>query len=473
MEASHLGESWAEDGDFDSLDDGLQAFREPSIYVTRSNDVHNTVLPTHDGLGTFLLSTAPIRQGSRPNDQSNSKRKLVDTQASVDHFSLEPLEGPDLLISNEKRARIERWRSEQCQALLDEIDVESKEQQYHASTITKDFSQSSRALDTGADKSAAGPTETESRAPDEGDSPEPLWKRLTVSFVRDVIGIDEPLLSVIVGETLPEDIYALTELQPPIAGGRPSVSHGPFPGGTWPDRLLYRIAHDLGLLVNILSPHNGNVHPPYATESSSYAGIPLTDSTPMMPDKSSYLKSSTLFDQTPVFLPTIHDRSKDNSAGHDMDMSPESENPKPSETGDDERLRRERQYWERELDIKMVFRFLRGRLLSGPNSNDPEAFSQPGASGISSERRADAIRRHHPLVARNRRLSIDKFVRQNRLQNPRRSLSNCATESLQGRQRSSLARSKDSTHNYWDLGASIGSGSVMMSSGVMGAWGEV
>ena len=42
-----------EDGELDSLDSHLHEFREPSLY--KQGDASGTVLPTHDGLGSFRL----------------------------------------------------------------------------------------------------------------------------------------------------------------------------------------------------------------------------------------------------------------------------------------------------------------------------------------------------------------------------------------------------------------------------------
>src|ERR1700734_3986073 len=60
LESSVLEDEGPEDKELDSLDDGLQAFREPSIYRIPSSQSPGAVLPTHDGLGTFPASSPPV-----------------------------------------------------------------------------------------------------------------------------------------------------------------------------------------------------------------------------------------------------------------------------------------------------------------------------------------------------------------------------------------------------------------------------
>jgi hypothetical protein len=150
-----------------------------------------------------------------------------------------------------------------------------------------------------------------------------------------------------------------------------------------------------------------------------------------------------------------------------------------------EDLVREREYWERELDVKMIFNFLVKRFssrrpsVSSPPHNPSSApsLSAPGTEdGLSSARRAAIIRQHHPLVSRttDRGLPTSSSPQSREMKrkdttfrtyyNPPASLrhqklrsnSSCASQSTKKSKRSS-----NSARNYWDLGGSVGSGSVI------------
>jgi hypothetical protein len=150
---------------------------------------------------------------------------------------------------------------------------------------------------------------------------------------------------------------------------------------------------------------------------------------------------------------------------------------------------REQEYWERELDVKMVFNFLiqrfssrrqsvpsqRARSASAPTRQRPGSSSAGAGNEALSARRAAVIRQHHPLVGRADRLPTssaqsnarearrkDSLYRQH-IHHPAvvrspglRSSSSCASQSTK-----KSKHSTNSARNYWDFGGSVGSGSVL------------
>ena len=82
-----------------------------------------------------------------------------------------------------------------------------------------------------------------------------------MKFIRDVIGIDEPMLSVILGESLPPEAYETPSSNsalytiPELASGEPGDGFG---DDGWRDRLLQRIARELGQRRTPLLPPFAN-----------------------------------------------------------------------------------------------------------------------------------------------------------------------------------------------------------------------
>jgi hypothetical protein len=468
---SNIDDAFTEDGELDSLDEGLQAFREPSTYRSSSNQGHGAVLPTHDGLGTFPPSSTPVQDQLWQHERFNPKRKYegFHRRRSSLQRRLDTIEELDLQISEEKRLRIEEWRMEQSQALLNEIEKETRRRERNRPATQ----QHSGAIVLGVGDDLSGTPTTQSDIIGgpvlETEEVEPFWRRVARKFIQNVIGIDEPLLSVIVGETLPEDIYAIADL---VGGPEcgPLPDQHSFADETWPDRLLHRIARELGLLVNKLSPHPGAFTRTSSSLPPDYAGIPISDHSSGKSDSSQRHNKDSGPEVTPLFSPTIQDPSHNASWGLEDEPSRQLDGAW-AEADNAEMLRREREYWERELDIKMVFRFLKSRFSSNAGTRRQDISEQPTAREDPT-RRADAIRRHHPLVARAHQPSIARLRRMSSLRSLKRSASSCATESVRSGHRPSLARS-GSSRNYWDLGGSIRSGSAVASGGMMGTWGEV
>lgn len=524
-----------EDGEeLDSLDDGLHAFREHSEHdsaaMMRLDQSGGPVLPTHDGMGTFPASSAAVQQQIWQFERYNPRPRHLRRKLSVS-ISLEALEKvEDANHEGERRQRIERWRLDQSRALLDEIERETRRLQRmrRASQATSRPAlwQSEDGLrNTVSDEPLAVP---ESDVVPSGAANDAIalssLRQFTRRVIRDLIGIDDKLLSVIFGEDL------ITEATPTTAASLEvrareqdfmnAISPASYEGQPWEHRLLERIARELGILVNQLSQHPGAfstyVRP---QQAPSYTFTPQPLSAPL--DSSvghnafNLLPSQlpSLSQTEPRFSPTLpRQRTAPLSEASLWGIEEEPDNNPPREDGvahnHAEYLQREREYWERDLDVKKVLRYLRNRFSSSsnpPHSPVPVPYETTPARDISLNpayippvHRAALIRHHHPLVTRNaatdhrRREPLHhrnshlhhhhhhRYSHHHHHQHPTIGIhhilqrrhtgsSSCASQSTRRSKRSAGAGS--SGRNYWDIGASsVGSGQPAVG---VGAWGEV
>jgi hypothetical protein len=331
------------------------------------------------------------------------------------------------------------------------------------------------------------------------DEDESIWQRITRKVIRDLIGIDESLLSVIFGESLPEsdeqDNLDETEqtlrMDEILNQELDSVSSDQ---DRWETKLLHRIARELGILVHQLCEHPGafTTYLNMANEiPNQYAGIPLGS----LPEEGNHLSGSagpTAMETTssggsmlsPHFLPTLQDPNREHAAQwgiEDEDLPNRTSTAEP--LSESVRVQQEKEYWERELDIMMVFRYLRSRF--GHRSSNPDPHNTRRASQDAS-RRAAIIRQHHPLVARAHSRSQAQMRRQSQYsgptgvsspvlrQNLRRPGSSCASQSAKMSALSSRRTLTSSSRNYWDIGGSVDSGSaIALAPPGVGAWGDV
>ena len=125
-----------------------------------------------------------------------------------------------------------------------------------------------------------------------------------------------------------------------------------------------------------------------------------------------------------------------------------------------EDLALDQEYWERSLDVKMIFNFLVKRFTSRlPPQAQPRPQPPTSNASADSARRAAIIRQHHPLVNSSTTASSEAQryrASVNLKPGILRSSSSCASQSTK-KSRPSGA----SARNYWDLGGSVGSGSVL------------
>jgi hypothetical protein len=494
--------------ELDSLDDGLHAFHEPSEYgapASRLLQSGETVLPTHDGLGEFQPDATMqehMWQFERP------RRRAVRRRSSVQrHFTVLD-EAEEVNQEQDRRQRIEKWRLEQSKALLEEIEKETRRIR-RMSTFSAARSRGEVTQQATTDTVAQTPrsaTDTQSEPSDEGTENISFWQRITRRVIRDLIGLDEDTLSVIFGEALPEEAGtpkpgSSMEFSAEKALQDAGIDASTLSEESWQTRILERVAHELGVLVHQLSEHPGAFSTYQRTQSApEYAGLTslTTNSNPATDLTSSHPTSSQPITDSPAsahFAPTFpaqqtphtyNDASLWGIEEEPAEVDPlDSFRTPPATTANiAEDLVREREYWERELDVKMIFNFLVKRFTSTRSSVSPpprKTSSAPSLSatgtdeGLNSARRAAIIRQHHPLVSRTTdrglptssspqpRETKRKDATYRTYYNPQASLrhqklrsnSSCASQSTK-----KSKRSTNSARNYWDLGGSVGSGSV-------------
>jgi hypothetical protein len=496
------------EAELDSLDDGLHAFHEPSEYgapVGKLQQSGDTVLPTHDGLGEFKPNATMqehMWQFERQRRRAPRRRSSVQRHLSV----LEDHEETN--TEHEKRQRIERWRLEQSKALLEEIEKETRRRR-RMSMVSTGASRVDAQKEGGTKAPIAqSVSDVQSESSEEGTENLSFWQRITRRVIRDLIGLDEDTLSVIFGEALPDEAATPTpgtpaEFSADKALQDAGIDASRFSDDTWQTKLLERVAQELGTLVNQLSEHPGAFSTYQRTQSiPDYAGLTpvLSNTTATFEPLSSKPASSQPTTTSPAsaqFAPTFpaqtsHTYSEASLWGieeepTETDAATSSPTPSVPATNIADDLAREREYWERDIDVKMIFNFLMKRFSSRrpsiPSSSQTFPLPQPirtassasttSNDNLSSARRAAIIRQHHPLVNRtttDSRLPTSSAThsRESRRfatyysppvggsKTKLRSSSSCASQSTK-----KSKRSGGSSRNYWDLGGSVGSGSVV------------
>ncbi|KAK2762872.1 hypothetical protein FQN54_001047 [Arachnomyces sp. PD_36] len=553
--------------ELDSLDDGLPAFREPA---TLSNNRPSSsrryggqsdpaILPTHDGLGTFQASSQSVQDHLWQHELNNPRRRHGEQrprrQSSVQRRldTVDEREGPHL--DHDRWQRIEAWRMEQSRALLHEIEKETRRRRRNsrrASLRSEKPAEQDNIDVTGRKRPKLDAEHTASLSPDTEDQSEEetFWTRITRKVIKELMGIDESLLSVIFGESLPQENDAAQhsegEDERRIREEKmmSDINLAAQGDGSWQDKLLERIARELGILVHQICEHPG-AFSTYLRSSTSaaneYAGIPIcrpspSSSSPRPPQPprsasdNSIPHSST---HSPHFFPTLQDAAPTHESLWGIEeeenypftsnprtgTTPNAPGSRQEDTPESIRLRQEREYWERQLDVNMVFQYLRSRFGKGskanPNPPPPNPrggrHPQPSNSNNNSSHhqdlshRAAIIRQHHPLVARAHARSQTQFQHQlqvrtsnsgGNLSSPsspirhhhphiRRASSSCASQSSKvsiSTSRTLGVVGSGSSRNYWDIGGSVGSGrrgAAVVSvgggslAGGVGSWGEV
>ena len=485
-----------DDEDLDSLDEGLHAFQEPSpIHRSGLFEPSGSVLPRHDGLGTFPTSNPPLQEQLWHFERFNPRKRSIgpghhrrrsSVQKRID--AIEDLDAASIEAGT--RERIEQWRMEQSRVMLDEIERETRRRRASvrsqrpdtapSTACVEQITKGSVAENTG-DEATYGPLSPSSAAIEDSES---FWQRITRRVIRDFIGIDDNLLSVLFGESLPMD----------IPDGKPASEFGSSKsirsdssvaaglGAGWEGRLLNRLSRELGLLLQQLTDHPGafsTLSTPFNPSTSDYAGMPVTKATSSrsQPKPSTpTANTTTSFD----FKPTLQDASlpTQTSAADSTHAAlwGIEEEPAPIAAEDD------RAYWEQSPDIKTVFRFLHNRFTSQrrPATTTKPPLNIATTSTPDSLRRAAIIRQYHPLVSRAAAPWDQRHGQARRHSLLRRNGgSSCASSMAVSARRMGQRGGSvgSSSRNYWDLGGSaVGSGGgsgIGAGCGGLGAWGEV
>ena len=489
--------SAVEDEELDSLDEGLHAFQEPSLFQRPGYLDHSgSILPRHDGLGTFPAASPPVQEQLWHFEHYNPRKRSLSghhqrRRSSVQR-RLDALEDHDAAnIEGERRERIEKWRMEHSRILLAEIEKETRRRRTSLTSRRAERIPSSASLEQAIKESVhtqLDDQETErSRKPEQEKPPdnESLWERITRRVIRDFIGIDDTMLSIILGESLPDERSSAVN---PSSGAdsqksiRLDNANTTASVSSWEGRLLDRIARELGVLVQHLSEHPGALSTPQSPPDPDYAGIPVTvpTSSKTQPKPSSLNTRPEVSPTSFCFNPTLPDGAlatpiSTADSNHAALWGIEEE---PATDPQQE----ERDYWEQPPDLKTVLRFLHNRFTTQrrPSNTVKPPLNIATTSTPDSLRRAAVIRQYHPVVSRAVATWEHRHRHTRRLSLLRgRNGSSCASSIIGSARRPSGIRGGSlgsSSGNYWDLGGSaVGSGaaSAIVGVGGLGAWGEV
>ncbi|KAJ4158634.1 uncharacterized protein LMH87_009150 [Akanthomyces muscarius] len=442
-----------EDAELDSLDSHLPEFRsQPGDHVaSHRNSMHAAVpvFPAHDGLGSFRLDRPALGRDAQEQiyqfERFNPKRLRVDP-ADNTHMETDAAETQEAA----KRERIEAWRLEHSRVLLDEVQRETRRRRKSLVSMHRRHLSQSSAEDNTTWHDDDDATTTEAPSEDRG-----FLARITRTVVQDIFGIDERLLDVLLGEAvIDEEELSNTPRASQLNMGQPPSS---LDEESWQLRILESVSRELGRLVNHLSPHHPGAFSTYSRMQQMplpYAGLPVI---PETADQGSLDHPSTP-PSAPEFKPTINHNTQ-----------PITIPGKGSEEEDSGIFTKDE--WERDLDIKLVFRYLISRFTSRNNSSPSNSPSHKTTTSMQdAAARVARVRQHHPLIARSRPMERRPF-RAVAPSSPiaARPRSSCASQST----RRSARRSSTSSRHYWDIGGSLGTGSMIGPQGPMGSWGEV
>ncbi|CAD6499832.1 BgTH12-03938 [Blumeria graminis f. sp. triticale] len=487
-------EQTGDDEELDSLDSHLHEFKaEPSTYHGLRPEPGGTVLPTHDGLGSFRLDWTTMGDDVQEHlytfekfNPQRSKRRREGMERSTS-FSNGQISHED-----ERLRRIESWRMEHSRVLVNEIKRESRQK----NTNTADEAQFTNKVSAQENRAKASNTEFDSPGSDN----ETFWNRIKRRVIRDLIGINDDLLSIIFGESLPPDGD-----DPTISKPQGSVKRE---DSSWEYKLLERIGRELGILAGQISEHPPalNTNSRIQSRPLPYAGfIFLTDNkTVTPPSNQNFNEESSVTSRPPdpEFQPTIPARSQSSPNLFKSTASQSSTRTnKAPRTNIINKNDLAREDWERDLDLKAVFRYLRDRVTTkflSPSTSRSSLVttSEPILSIRTADTvtRAARVREHHPLVCGgisrenanpaniNWKVSVPVSTVVSGISSSILGASsgpNQAYNTLKSGQDESRACDIDkaiqsgSSRHYWDWAGSVGSGNGVGGTGAMGSWGEV
>jgi len=480
-------EQEGEDGELDSLDENLHEFGyriEGNRGEERSGEQSRTVLPMHDGLGSFRLNQTTMGDDVQEHLYAFERfnpRRVVKRRREREAIGEEEEERA---VEVERVRRIEVWRLEQSRVLVDEIQRETRRRKASMSSERRHVVVDKELEDV------ATLSNVES-AEDDAQQNQSFWNRITRRVIRDLMGIDDDLLAIIFGEALPEDddLSTTPPAKSPMEAASNKALMNKYDHSSWEYKLLERISRELGILVNQISDHPGAFSTYLESQQKPipYAGLPIIPETLNQPPIFDDIQPSVTLTTSaePQFQPTLSTPlaiASSTLLSRDA-ATLRASNPLMS-----------KEEWERDLDLKAVFRYLRSKFRSSSSSaflpadftNHSRTAHLATASTADTAARAARVTQHHPLVngrstevGRSRRLSMERRTWKATVPieriglGGRRGSSSCASERMSANGWTK-AKSGSSRH-YWDFGPnSVGSGSLIASgAGGMGSWGEV
>jgi hypothetical protein len=418
-------------GELDSLDDGLRAFSHDPFSSTpyQMDQSGGTLLPTHDGLGTFTSSAGLQEQLWQFERHNPHRRRHVRRRSSLQKRIDEVEEVQELDPADEKMARIEKWRLEQSKAVVDEIERETRRRQRRMSKISaiSRVTEESAIPESVAVESMQGeePTiyeEPEMTRSDEQEPSESWWQRITRRVIQDLIGLDEKTLSVIFGEELVEGSTPTPVQLSPLATAAAAESRVTFRDHdhSWEGKLMERIAKELGVLVHQLAEHEGafSTYKQMQQTPQDYAGLPpLPDQSTRQPSlrqqrRKLSTRESDKPSSEPLFEPTMpqHHLSEPDTSLWGIE-----EEPVQLSTAEATRTKQEREYWERDIDVGMIFSYLRRRFASDSTTAQPQptpaAGPLPASWATSTESQANPSSASTRLPRRRARSNTEQAPR--------------------------------------------------------------
>ncbi|KAK8069562.1 hypothetical protein PG994_006178 [Apiospora phragmitis] len=472
-----------EDAELDSLDSHLPEFRTvPNIAHHHADGVAQSipVLPAHDGLGSFRLDHEGIGQDMQDRlyafEQYNPRR--IKRRRESQELAQAELMGEECDV--DKMQRIESWRLEHSRFLLEEIQKETRRRRSAVSALhvqeaglstEEPVAPEANAMD-GLDHSEAWHDQHASIFANESEG---VWSRITRKVIRDLLGIDDKVLSLLFGDSLPDedDLSSTPRMSSILRDDTGDISSSNLAESAWQIRLLERIARELGSLVHQLSEHPGA----FSTFTRvQHMPIPYAGLSPIPETANDASRVSIARDASavlPEFKPTLAQQPQPISIPQAQAAASTSHGASHIQGDNAASTTFTKEEWEQDLDIRLVFRYLRSRFLSRPSSSGGVS----GNSHLVTSNTADAaakaarVRQHHPLVSRSRPTERRAF----RATTPTspvhyRHASSCASQST----RRSVRKSSCSSRHYWDIGAgSVGTGSLIAAAGPMGSWGEI
>ncbi|KAK7942963.1 uncharacterized protein PG986_012076 [Apiospora aurea] len=471
-----------EDAELDSLDSHLPEFRTVPNFANHHADgvaQSTPVLPAHDGLGSFRVDHEGIGQDMQDRlyafEQYNPRR--IKRRRESQELAQAELMGEECDI--DKMQRIESWRLEHSRFLLEEIQKETRRRRSAVSALH--VQEAGRSLEEPAvpEANAIDDVDHSETWHDEHASvfasePEGAWSRFTRKVIRDLLGIDDRVLSVLFGDSLPDedDLSSMPKMSSILRDDTGDISSSNLAESTWQLRLLERIARELGSFVHQLSEHPGA----FSTFSRiqqmpiPYAGLPPIPETANDASQASIPRDASAV--LPEFKPTLAQQPQPISIPQAQAAATTSQGTSQIQGDNTASTTFTKEEWEQDLDIRLVFRYLRSRFLSRPSSGGVSGSSHLATSSTAdAAAKAARVRQHHPLVSRSRPTERRAF----RATTPTspvhyRHASSCASQST----RRSVRKSSCSSRHYWDIGAgSVGTGSLIAAAGPMGSWGEI
>lgn len=469
-----------DDEDLDSLDDSLHAFQEPTRFplpFPLDDRTKFTILPAHDGLGTFVTPSPVVHSHVWKWELLNPQRHTSDRRRRKSnvqkYFGTVHDEDKDRF----RMERIELWRIEQSKLLVEEIEKETRRRR--SDTEDEPSRQNFEATDLpqpmaglkveGGDEvhranALRATTLSEHKI-------ESFWQRLTRRIIRNIC-IDESILSVIFGESLPLENRRLV-IPGHINRTELAAKKDSSPIVDWQTRLLDRLSRELGNLAHQLHDHSGTFSSNPSTSTMDYAGIPLHHTADA---------SSPIEQKKPHQIPSTAQTSKCRPMWREgQPNSSETPSEHAAQWGiedEDQRILSDLsngvEYWERTPNIQSILGYLQQRYTWKQQSTSMTKIDIATKTTPDSLRRAAVIRQHHPLVSRpkkacerheNRGSLIYQQICNASLQSHslKRPGTSCGSLST----KKSRVEVSERSGNYWDFSESAGSG------GIAGAWGEV